>query len=168
MKLITILLYGFIVFGLRAWDSMLTVSLLHNEEVEFVELNPFVDTVSFWSVYFSWLPFFITISVFIVFVIVVSNRDYFLADFRYEKGGVKLKALKHLLNVPLAVVFFYFLAVANNMYIWIFGESPLPELVTEIILVNPLFSIALIGIFFGVFLDKPFNGIMYSILRVSK
>lgn len=165
MKILIILLYGIFIFGLRAWDSALTATIVSSQSSNFSEVNPFVDDAGFWRIYLSLIPFLLTSFIFLLFSFLIIKGEWVVSVTKGSRKSNTSGVLRFIIDLPIMGVFFYIFAILNNIYIWHFGRSPLPQYVNDFILDNPFLSIFIFGALFGLFLDKISSRMMFDVVE---
>lgn len=165
LRFLIISFFALALLLLRLLDSILTRQLVESRGDGVRELNPFVDTSSLLSIFFSPVPVVITLGFILLFAWMLNHpRDVMLA---YHDTGSSFSSIvaKAVLGSPLFGLAVMLVAVIQNASIWYTGGSLWPDVIRNWKVENPLLALLSIAMILETLFGHFFRKAMLALLR---
>lgn len=149
---------------LRFLDSILTSNLVNLYGNQVKEFNPFVNTDSVWSIFFSPVPVVVILAFLYLTIWMFNHPRVVLIAYQDSRNSFFSLWTKAILGAPFLILSLMMVAVLQNACIWYFGEGLWPEVMESWMWRNPVLTLFLIGlsieILFGYFFRKAMLGLL--------
>lgn len=165
LRFLIISFFALALLLLRLLDSILTRQLVESYGDGVRELNPFVDTSSLLSIFFSPVPVVITLGAVVVFAWMINYPRGVMLAYHDTGSSFSSIAAKVFLGSPLLLLAFMLVAVIQNASIWYTGGSLWPDVIRNWKVENPLLALISIGMVLEISFGHFFRKAVLALLR---
>lgn len=165
LRFLIISFFALALLLLRLLDSILTRRLVESHGNGVQELNPFVDTSSLPSIFFSPVPVMVTLGVILLFAWMINRPRAVMLAYHDTGGSFSSIVAKVLLGAPLLLFAFMLVAVIQNASIWYLGGSLWPDVIRNWKVENPLLALLSIAMTLEIFFGHFFRKAVLALLR---